>query len=149
MKIEKDKVDSFRKRINEIAKECFIDETDDQVPELKVDLNIPFSHIGVKLINELEMLMPHGPDNAEPIFSTKSIRVKNLPREIGRGGLKFLATCGTLTCEAITFRKKSILRPKLGDIIDLAYTPSINRWAGIDSIQLNIKDLQIVEDDCV
>jgi len=144
VKIEKAKVDSFRKKINEIAEECFMEE-EEQVAELKVDLNIPFSHIGVKLINELELLSPHGPTNTEPVFSTKGIRVKSSPREIGRGGLKFLATCGTLTCEAITFRKNSISRPKPGDIIDLAYTPSINSWAGIDSIQLNIKDLQIVE----
>ena len=144
VKIEKEKVDSFRKRINEIAEECFMEE-EEQVAELKIDLNIPFSHIGVKLINELELLSPHGPTNTEPVFSTKGIRVKSSPREIGRGGLKFLATCGTLTCEAITFRKNSISRPKPGDIIDLAYTPSINSWAGIDSIQLNIKDLQIVE----
>ena len=26
-------------------------------------------------------------------------------------------------------------------MIDLAYTPSINSWQGIDTIQLNIKDL--------
>ena len=144
VKIEKDNVELFRKKINEIALECFTHQ-EELSPELKIDLNIPFSHIGVKLINELEMLMPHGPTNSEPVFSTKGIRVKNTPREIGRGGLKFLATCGTLTCEAITFRKGEIERPKPGDIIDLAYTPSINSWSGIDSIQLNIKDLQIVE----
>ena len=144
VRIDEEKVDLFRKKINEVAEGCFMDE-EEMVSELKVDLNLPFSHIGVKLINELEMLMPHGPTNSEPIFSTKGIRVKNTPREIGRGGLKFLATCGNLTCEAITFRKGEIERPKPGDIIDLAYTPSINSWAGIDSIQLNIKDLQIVE----
>ncbi|MFC1570517.1 single-stranded-DNA-specific exonuclease RecJ [Candidatus Omnitrophota bacterium] len=144
VKIDAEKVDSFRKKINEVAEDCFMEE-EEMVSELRVDLNLPFSHIGLKLISELELLMPHGPTNSEPIFSTKGIKVKNNPREVGRGGLKFLATCGTLTCEAITFRKGEIERPKPGDIIDLAYTPSINSWAGIDSIQLNIKDLQIVE----
>ena len=144
VRIDEEKVGSFRKKINEVAEECFMEE-EEMPAELRVDLNLPFSHIGLKLINELEMLMPHGPTNSEPIFSTKGIKVKNTPREVGRGGLKFLATCGTLTCEAITFRKGEIERPKPGDIIDLAYTPSVNSWAGIDSIQLNIKDLQIVE----
>ena len=143
VKIKKNEVSAFRKRINEIADDCFM-ETEETLPELKVDLNLPFSHIGVKLIGELDLLMPHGPANSEPVFSTKGIKVKNSPREIGRSGFKFLATCGNMTCEAVTFRKSAVEKPRPGDIVDLAYTPSINSWRGIDSIQLNIKDLQIV-----
>ena len=58
--------------------------------------------------------------------------------------MKFFATCGNLTCEAVTFKKTSIARPKAGSVINLAYTPSINSWNGIDSIQLDIKDLQLI-----
>jgi single-stranded-DNA-specific exonuclease len=87
--------------------------------------------------------MPHGPANLEPVFSTGGLKVKTRPREIGRSGFKFLATCGNLTCEAITFRKNGLARPSAGDIIDLAYTPSINSYRGIDSIQLNIKDIRM------
>ena len=143
VKIKKEEVTSFRERINEVAEDCFM-ETDETRPELKVDINLPFSYIGVKLIGELDLLMPHGPANSEPVFSTKGIKVKNSPREIGRSGFKFLATCGDMTCEAVTFRKNFISKPRPGDVIDLAYTPSINSWRGIDSIQLNIKDLQII-----
>jgi single-stranded-DNA-specific exonuclease len=144
VKIKKGDVDAFRQQINEVAGEC-LEEKEEMVPELKVDLRLPFSHVGVKLINELAMLMPHGPGNSEPVFSSNGIRVKNNPREIGRSGFKFLVTCGNLTCEAVTFRKNEVTKPKTGDVINLAYTPSINSWNGIDSIQLNIKDLQLVK----
>ncbi|MFC1548590.1 single-stranded-DNA-specific exonuclease RecJ [Candidatus Omnitrophota bacterium] len=143
VKILKENVDLFRKKMNEVADECLM-EKEDMVPELKVDLHLPFSHVGVKLINELRMLMPYGPGNTEPVFSSNGIKVRNTPRDIGRSGFKFHAVCGNLTCEAVTFRKNDIKKPKTGDIINLAYTPSINSWDGIDSIQLNIKDLQIV-----
>jgi len=142
VRIEKDKVEAFRQSVNEAAKTSYI--AGEETPrELEIDLNLPFSHVGVKLINELRLLMPYGPDNSEPVFSTNGIKVKNTPRDIGRSGFKFLATCGNLTCEAITFRKKQVAKPRPGDIIDLAYTPSINSWRGIDSIQLNIRDLRV------
>jgi single-stranded-DNA-specific exonuclease len=144
VRIKRDKLDDFRKKINGVAESCF-EKSGEALPELKIDLNIPFSRVGVKLINELRLLMPHGPANAEPVFSTKGLMVKTRPREIGRNGFKFLATCGDLTCEAITFRKNGLARPAPGDRIDLAYTPSINSYGGIDSIQLNIKDIQVMK----
>ena len=145
IKIKKENIDTFRKALNEVASGKFV-EVDEAIPELKVDCQLPFSYLGVKLIDELSLLMPYGPDNSEPIFSTTGIKVKNTPRNIGRNGFKFLATCGNLTCEAVTFRKNGIDKPVPGDVIDLAYTPSINSWNGIDSIQLNIKDLHIISD---
>lgn len=143
VRIERDKIDAFRQSVNKAALTSYIS-TEETDGELDIDLNLPFSRVGVKLINELSLLMPYGPDNSEPVFSTNGIKVKNNPRDIGKSGFKFLATCGNLTCEAITFRKKQVTRPRPGDIIDLAYTPSINSWGGIDSIQLNIRDLNIV-----
>ncbi|MFH1395000.1 MAG: single-stranded-DNA-specific exonuclease RecJ [Candidatus Omnitrophota bacterium] len=139
IRIERDKVDMFRQSLN--SAQYF--ERDDMTPELMVDFNVPFSYVGPKLINELENLMPYGPGNNEPVFSTTGIIVKNTPRNIGKNGYKFLTKCGNLTYEAITFKKNEFLRPKAGDTINLAYTPSINTWGGYDSIQLNIRDLHI------
>ncbi|MDP8298656.1 MAG: DHHA1 domain-containing protein, partial [Candidatus Tantalella remota] len=148
VKVETGKVDDFRKKMNEVAHKHFYKE-EDHVPELKIDLNLPFSHVGVKLINELGMLMPHGPGNIEPVFCTNGLKVKNRPTYIEKNknkiGFKFFANCGSLTYEAVTFRMKAIDRPSMGDTIDLAYTPSIYTRRGIDSIQLNIKDLRILE----
>lgn len=144
VRIKSARIDEFRKRVNAAAAECVSDK-EPLVPELHIDLSLPFSHIGVKLVDDLRLLMPHGPGNAEPVFATNGIKVKTPLREIGRSGFKFLATCGSMTCEAITFNKNEVSKPKQGDIINLAYSPSINTWEGIDSIQLNIKDLHIVQ----
>ncbi|MGD2279414.1 MAG: single-stranded-DNA-specific exonuclease RecJ [Candidatus Omnitrophota bacterium] len=144
VRIRKDAVEPFRQKLNEVAKRRF-PEKEELLPELHIDLNLPISYIGVKLINELNMLMPYGPGNSAPVFSTNGMKVRNRPREIGRSGFKFLAGCGNVICEAVTFKKNDVLKPKAGNTINLAYTPSINSWEGIDTIQLGIKDLQLVD----
>ncbi|MDD5634033.1 MAG: single-stranded-DNA-specific exonuclease RecJ [Candidatus Omnitrophica bacterium] len=147
LKIKKENIELFKTALNKIAGECS-DGVGAEAVELKIDLQIPFSYISAKLINELELLMPFGAGNKEPIFLTKGVRVKNPPRDIARSGFKFLATCGNLTCEAVTFKKSEIDKPAAGDILDLAYTPSINDWRGIETIQLNIKGIQVVGKAC-
>lgn len=142
IKIEEDKVQSFRDAINKVA-DSYYEEEEGAVPEIMIDMSIPFSYIGMKLMKELELLPPYGPGNVEPVFATSGIKVRSRPRDIGRNGMKFHATCGTLTCEAVTFKKDIFTKPRQGDMIDLAYTPSINSWNGIDTIQLNIKDVKV------
>lgn len=143
VRIKSDKVKEFRRKVNEAATECCTDK-EPLLPELHIDMDLPFAQVGVKLIDELRLLMPHGPGNNEPVFAASGIKVKSPLREIGKSGFKFMAMCGSMTCEAITFRKDEVHRPRQGDMINLAYSPSINSWEGIDTIQLNIKDLQIV-----
>ncbi|MGB2631035.1 MAG: single-stranded-DNA-specific exonuclease RecJ [Candidatus Omnitrophota bacterium] len=143
VRIRKGAVEGFRKSLNEVACRSF-PEKEDILPELNIDLNLPVSYIGLKLIDELRMLMPYGSGNSPPVFSTNGMKVRNKPRDIGRNGFKFLAGCGNIVCEAVTFKKGHIDKPREGNIVNLAYTPSINSWEGIDTIQLGIKDLQMV-----
>lgn len=140
IRIEKEKIERFKESLNSVASECFEDEGESR--EFLIDYDIPFSRITPKLIDELEMLMPYGPGNREPIFASSDIEIKNTPRNIGKNGIKFLVKRGNLTYEAITFKKNEIQKPSAGDVVDLAFSPSINSWGGYDSIQLNIKDLQ-------
>jgi single-stranded-DNA-specific exonuclease len=143
VRIKKENIENFRKNLNDVAVKSFT-EKEEIKPELHIDLNLPISYLGLKLINELRMLMPHGPGNVAPIFSTNGMKVRNNPRDIGKNGFKFLAGCGDIVCEAVTFNKNDVAKPKMGNVVNLAYTPSINSWEGIDSIQLGIKDLQMV-----
>ncbi|MFH1797879.1 MAG: single-stranded-DNA-specific exonuclease RecJ [Candidatus Omnitrophota bacterium] len=141
IRIKEEDIEHFRKKINETAKEYFEKESVDE-PRLKIDYSLPFSLLSKKFVNELNALMPHGHGNREPIFSSNRLTVKNTPRTIGRNGLKFLVSSGSIACEAVHFGKKFTVQPRQGDIIDLAYTLSINTWNNVDSIQLNIEDLQ-------
>ncbi len=66
LKIKPERIDEFKERINEIAREALKDK--DLTPKLEIDLKIDPSEIGLGLLSELEMLSPFGVGNPSPIF---------------------------------------------------------------------------------
>jgi len=138
--IEKDRLDEFRERINlrahrEISEEMF-------VPQLDIDMEIPLNMLTEEVIDEIESLAPFGEENPRPVFSSRNLIVKDGPRQIGKKGFKMWVTDNTVTCEAVSFGRGEIFAPKAGTGVDLAYMPSINDWQGLQSIQLELKDIK-------
>jgi single-stranded-DNA-specific exonuclease len=136
-------IDRFRDNINKYAKNNIMDR--DLMPKIDIDMDISLSEVDKNVINELELLKPYGPGNARPIFSSRGVYIKEEPRFIGKGGYKMWVSDGNATCEAVNFRKNSFEMPKAGEIIDIAYSPSINDWQGIESIQLDLCDVKVSE----
>jgi len=137
--IEKDRIDDFRERINEEAAKDSGDEVFNR--NLDIDMDIPLGSLDEKVISEIEKLSPFGEENSRPVLASRNLRVKEGPRKIGRGGFKIWVTDGVVTCEAISFGRGGISVPETGSKIDLAYTPSMNEWQGVSSIQLELKDV--------
>ncbi|MBF0493847.1 MAG: single-stranded-DNA-specific exonuclease RecJ [Candidatus Omnitrophica bacterium] len=142
IRIKKENIDNFRKALNN-ALSGQLPASEKTVPDIRVDMKIPFSQIGLRLLKEINALTPFGLDNPEPVFVTQGVAVKNSPRDIGDGkGFKFFASCGTMVSEVITFDKKRFKAPARGSLLDIAYTPQENSWGGIDTVQLNLKDMR-------
>ncbi|MCQ9208101.1 MAG: DHHA1 domain-containing protein, partial [Omnitrophica bacterium] len=143
IKLKKDKFNEFFQTINRVTKEMLLPE--DLLPALDIDAQIPLSDLDTNLIEQLEALTPFGADNPEPLFCSAKLKVKSRASVIAANHIKFWVTDGRLTCEAIGYNKAGVI-PKLsgGEIIDLAYSPSINNWQGNFSIQLKIEDLKVV-----
>jgi len=143
LRIKKDKINLFRSALNERSEE--VSETE-KAPckKLYIDLCLPFSHINLKLAKELDLLMPYGPENETPVFCLRGLRVNTAPKNIGKNGMKFYVSCGNITGEALTFKKDLFTKPRIGDIVDLAFTLSVNTWNGVDSVQMTLKDLHII-----
>ena len=138
--IEKEKVEEFRERINaEAAKD--IDELIFS-PKLDIDMDVPLNSISEDVINEIESLAPFGSDNPRPVLASRNLIVKDGPRQIGKSGFKIWVTDNQITCEAVSFGKNNLEAPAIGSNLDLAYIPSINDWQGVQSIQLELKDIQ-------
>jgi len=137
--LEKGRIDEFRDRINEEASK----DVDDGIfsPKLDIDMDIPLSALTEKVIAEIETLSPFGSDNPKPVLASRKLTVKDGPRQIGKNGFKVWVTDNRVTCEAVSFGKSNMEPPKLGSGVDLAYTPSINDWQGVQSIQLELKDI--------
>ncbi len=138
--IEKENIGRFREMINEASSK----DIDEAVfsPKLDIDMDIPLNMLNEQVIKEIDSLSPFGPENPRPVLSSRNLVVKDGPRHIGKGGFKLWVTDNKITCEAISFSKGSLDLPKLGSGIDLAYIPSINNWQGVQSIQLELRDIK-------
>ena len=104
-------------------------------------MDVALSALSEDVIREIESLAPFGPENPRPVLSSHSVNIKDGPRQIGKNGFKVWVTDNRVTCEAVSFGKSNMEPPKLGSGVDLAYTPSINNWQGVQSIQLELKDI--------
>ena len=139
--IQKKDVDGFRTVFNRIASESLLPEH--LVPKLRADMDIPLGSLSEGLIRDIDRLAPHGSKNPSPVFISRKVRLKNAPRVIGRNGLKFWVTDGRITCEAVGFgMSDAFLDMLMEGEIDLAYSPSINVYKGLGSIQLTLEDVR-------
>ncbi|MEA3305298.1 MAG: single-stranded-DNA-specific exonuclease RecJ, partial [Candidatus Omnitrophota bacterium] len=141
LEIMRENLDKFRARLNMIASKILT--VDKLVPNLTIDAEIPLCSLKQELISELDALSPFGPHNPAPVLSSKALRLKGGPRRIRREGIKMLLTDNNITCEAIGFGINDMFDDILESAtVDIAYTPSINRWRGVDTLQLELMDVK-------
>ena len=79
LSLEEEKVEVFRKRINELAD---LTEEDLQM-KVSIDMRLPFPYINEELIHELKILEPFGKGNGKPLFAESKLRVIQ-PRIFGK-----------------------------------------------------------------
>ncbi len=138
--IEKNRIEEFRDMINSEAAKTVTDELFSR--NLDIDMDIPLNMLTEDVIKEIESLSPFGIDNPRPVLASRNLIVKDGPRQIGKNGFKMWVTDNNITCEAISFGRLDLGAPRPGSSVDLAYTPSINSWQGLESIQLELKDIK-------
>jgi single-stranded-DNA-specific exonuclease len=138
--ITRDNIDEFRKSINRLASDRLT--LEDLLPSKDVDAELLLSDLNGSLVKELERLEPFGMANSEPLFFTRTLKLKSQVQLLARGTLKFWVTDGTTTQEAIAFgmsnQKESLLA---ADSFDLIYTPKLDSWRQDESLILEIKDI--------
>ena len=141
--IETKNIKKFRDKINAVAMELISE--DDLYPAMDIDIEVELSRLSEKLVREVELMAPFGPENPRPAFSTKDVYLKNEPRRISRNGFKAWVTDENITCEAVSFRAGEKGLPPKGSRVSLVYSPTINTWQGLSSLQLDLKDLKMSE----
>ncbi|WP_447984411.1 single-stranded-DNA-specific exonuclease RecJ [Nitrospira sp. Nam74] len=114
-------------------------------PLLQVDAEVKLTDVGPRVIRELDRLHPFGAGNPEPVFVVRNLAMLDV-RVVGEGHLKLVVRQqGSTPVESIGFRLGELLAQRglsRSAPIDLAFMPELNRWNGLDRIQLRIKDLR-------
>lgn len=142
LKIERDKLESFRQRFDEMTKEML---TPDQlVPILRIDGEISLSEIDDRLYRLLNLFAPFGPQNMKPVLVSRDVEVVGTPRIVGNNHLKFRVRQKGRIFEAIGFGMGDLLyRIAPGEPnLDMAYVLEKNEWEGNSRFQLRIRDLK-------
>lgn len=142
LSLEEEKVEVFRKRINELAD---LTEEDLQM-KVSIDMRLPFPYINEELIHELKILEPFGKGNGKPLFAESKLRVIQ-PRIFGknRNVLKCrLEDQQGNQMEAVYFGEVEDCLQKMEkkQIMSFTYYPSINEYMGRRTIQLTIVNYQ-------
>ncbi len=96
------------------------------------------------LLKELEMLQPFGMGNPEPVFASNALILRNVRAMSGLTIIDVQDQSSGVTLKAKLWRpKRDILPNALGKKIKLAYSPRIDRYNGIATVELRVKDWQM------
>src|SRR5437667_2886686 len=143
--IRGERIPELRRRLNEHAASCLTE--DDLVPALCIDAEVPASGLGFQLSQDLRVLEPFGAGNPRPVFSTRGFKILSEPQIIKEQHLKLRVAGGDhRPFEAIWWRglEETKQPPQINQRVDLAYELEANRWNGDIRLQLNVKDMRLV-----
>lgn len=115
-------------------------------PELAIDLELPFHRIDDDLLEELELLAPHGAGNPPATFMTRGVRIAGKAQLLGRDRkhLQMHLREGEPTFRAVGFgmadRLAELKAP--GARFDVVYKLKFDNWTGARAIELELKDIR-------
>ena len=137
--IDNDKFNDFKNQIEEYAENKQISEI---VPVLNIDEKVQLKNINLSDIKDLELLEPFGEANKPPIFQINNLKIESI-RTLTQGKhLKLDVKEENTRFSAIGFNLENLANDyKIGDKVNIAGFLEINSFNGMDSIQINIKDI--------
>ena len=137
--IKKSELEQFSQSLENVAKE---EHTEEIVPIVQIDAKISLSDINKEMVESLNQLEPFGEGNKMPIFVIKNLKIDSI-RALSEGKhLKLTLREGNNMVNAIGFNMGSLAEEyKIGDKIDVAGMLEINSFNGVDSVQINLKDI--------
>ena len=133
-------VDSFRKRLNEVARDNL--SSSKLIPTLRLDGTIPLSKLTIGAIDSLQALQPVGQEVAPVHLSVNDLEMDAPARWMGaeKQHAKLVVTDGHTSVEVVYWNALGNLMPE--GRFNLAVQPSINTWRGKRSVQLKMLDWQ-------
>lgn len=147
LSIKKDKVDEFRKILNEKSKLS----KEDFENIINIDAQIPIEKLSLEFAEKLDRLEPFGKDNPKAKFADKNLYIRNL-NMIGnnKNTMKMILNKNGRDIEAIMFNAKKdykYLNDKfkgnvIGNKIDAVFYPDINEFNGKRNLQLRLIDIR-------
>ena len=139
--IAADRVADFARRFNEVASARLTEA--DLVPELRIDLEIPFCEATDELESMLRHMEPCGVGNPSPLLVSRGVTVAAPPRTIGKDGLKLLLHDDGRELVALGWGMAARGRElDVGMSIDVAYRLERDDYMGRSRVQARLADFR-------
>jgi len=134
-----ERLPSIVRALEELAAEALAGEP---TPELRADALARLGQLDERMLAFLDRLEPTGQGNPPVLFAALDLEVLS-KRAVGADGahLKLLLRAGGRAMEAIGFRLGNRL-PDLPRRIDALFHLERNRYMGVETLQLNVKDVR-------
>lgn len=149
VRLEAGRLEEFRARFDAAVAEALGPEPLE--PSLTLECELGFDGASdLDFLKELQLLQPFGPGNAEPVFASPPLLVTERSY-IGRSRehvrLRLKDEQSGLILSAKAWRMAEALPASLvGKTIRIAYTPRIDTYNGVASVDLGIRDWKLCRD---
>ena len=138
--VSKENFEKFKEEFLKLAKEADISSLE---PVLNIDAVLNIDDINKQMVESLSLLEPFGEANTQPIFAFKGLKIQSIRSLTDGKHLKLsLKSNNNTYVNAIGFNLGHLASEfTIGDKIDVAGNLEINSFNGVDSIQINLKDV--------
>ncbi|MFP4393504.1 MAG: single-stranded-DNA-specific exonuclease RecJ [Desulfohalobiaceae bacterium] len=111
-------------------------------PSLQLEARLGLNLVDLQLVQELDLLQPFGPGNSRPLFCSPALKVQKY-KVIGQNhvSLQLRDEKAGVSMSGKAWRQAENLGPEVaGGSLQLAFTPQLNHFNGLTSIDLVIRD---------
>lgn len=145
LSLHETELESLRTVFNKSVHSCFGDCLPPPAVELDAELNL--GQVDLTLVQELDLLQPFGQGNPQPVFWSSPLSVKK-HRFFGQNhvSIEVWDREAGINMLGKAWRQAQSMGPEIrGAEIQLAFTPRLNHYNGLTSIDLQIKDWRKAE----
>ncbi|WP_010255469.1 single-stranded-DNA-specific exonuclease RecJ [Myroides injenensis] len=148
MTIKKEHYESFKQKFEEVVSNTI--EEKDLIPEIEIDSILDLSLIQGKFIRILKQFEPFGPGNERPVFLSQNVYDMGTGYTMGKNNEHLRLFVKQRGKEDISFVAVGFHFGRYHDYLlnrrffDIVYTIEENFWKGRVSLQLLLKDMQLV-----
>jgi single-stranded-DNA-specific exonuclease len=133
-------LESFKAKINAVTEEKLREK--ELRPQIEIDLELEFKDIELEWVAQLERLKPFGEENSPPLFLTRRVMVRSLPKRTDGGVYNFWITDGDFTYQGIFYPRDGFLDTiNCGKRLDIVYRLEVDYYN--NTPRLIIKDLKL------
>jgi single-stranded-DNA-specific exonuclease len=138
LSIAPEKIDEFRRRMNELVRKSILPESFQ--PPLRLDAEIKLNELNLEVLAELDRLKPSGQGNPGLQFAARGLTHSRPVQRMGaeKQHVKMWVTDGAAKLEAVWWNAGAAPLPE--GTFDLAFAPSINDFNGRSAVQLKFLD---------